>query len=141
MNYWWVPVLTMASFLLLPDAAHALTITNDSGGLIGSYVQNFRALKQKGEQVIIDGPCESACTLVLGMIPRNKICATPRARFGFHSAWVPDRYGRAVPHRGGTNILMRTYPKNVRAAINRRGGLGQQVFTLSASEVGINPCR
>ena len=36
----------------------------------------------QGEQVVIDGPCLSACT-ALGVIPRERICVTPRARLGF----------------------------------------------------------
>ena len=32
---------------------------------------------------MIDGRCLSACTLVRGVIPRERICVTRRARLGF----------------------------------------------------------
>ena len=38
-----------------------------------------------GEKVIIDGPCLSACTLVLSTVPSNRICVTKRAVLGFHA--------------------------------------------------------
>jgi hypothetical protein len=39
--------------------------------------------------VIIDGFCASACTIVLGTVPHDKICVTFRAKLGFHAAWDP----------------------------------------------------
>jgi hypothetical protein len=33
--------------------------------------------------VIIDGFCASACTIVLGTVPHDKICVTCRAKLGF----------------------------------------------------------
>ena len=66
------------------------------GGQIGPYLEILAALRNSGERVVIDGPCLSACTLVLGVIPRDRICVTARARLGFHAAWHPGENGRAV---------------------------------------------
>ena len=58
-------------------------------------------LRSSGERVVVDGNCLSACTLVLGMIAHDHICATQRARFGFHAAWMPDSDGRPVTSPNG----------------------------------------
>ncbi len=44
----------------------------------------MRKARDRKERVIIDGICNSACTLVLGIVPLNRICVTPRASLGFH---------------------------------------------------------
>jgi hypothetical protein len=67
-------------------ASATVRISDDAGGEIGDYVAKYRALRSSGETVIIDGICASACTMLLGTIPRNRICVTPRAPLAFHSA-------------------------------------------------------
>ena len=62
-------------------------ILDDSGGRIGSYLTRYEALRKSGQHVAIDGTCASACTLLLGVIPHNRICVTPRAVLAFHAAW------------------------------------------------------
>ena len=50
------------------NANAATRISNDKGGQIGPYLDAFTNLRDSGERVIIDGPCLSACTLVLGVV-------------------------------------------------------------------------
>ena len=38
-----------------------------------AYLQFFALLDRSGERIILDGPCLSACTLVLSAIPRERI--------------------------------------------------------------------
>ena len=52
-------------------------ILDDSGGRIGNYLTRYEALRKSGRRVAIDGTCASACTLLLGVIPRDRICVTP----------------------------------------------------------------
>src|SRR6201993_5619925 len=77
-------VLLMLGFA---PATATVRIANDTGGQIGPYLAKYRALRASGERVEIDGTCASACTMLLGIIPRNRICVTSRARLVFHSAW------------------------------------------------------
>ena len=100
-------VLAAAS---VPPASAAMRIVGDGGGQIGPYLERLAALRSSGEQVVIDGPCLSACTLVLGVIPRERICVTRRARLGFHAAWHPGENGQPTPSQGGTKLLMEIYP-------------------------------
>ena len=64
------------------------------------------------------------------MIPRDRICATPRARFGFHAAWMPDTDGRPVTSPMGTQALWNIYPASVRRWISRHGGLSRKMIYL-----------
>jgi hypothetical protein len=118
----------------LPASA-TVRITSDSGGQIGPYLEKLQSLQRSGQSVIIDGPCLSACTMVLGMIPRDRICVTSRARLGFHAAWRPDQAGRQTSDQDGTGLLMNSYPQQVRDWINRRGGLSPQLIYLSGEEL------
>ena len=51
--------------------------------MVEDYLRTFAQIRQSGERVIIDGPCLSACTLVLSTIPKKRICVTSRAVLGF----------------------------------------------------------
>jgi hypothetical protein len=88
-------------------------------------------MRRSGERVVIDGACLSACTMVLGAVPRNRICVTSRALLGFHAAYDLDQSGRRVTNSGGTSFLMNHYPQQVRNWIARRGGLSHQMMYLS----------
>jgi hypothetical protein len=115
------------------SASATMRIAEDRGGQIGHYLQAFAMLRSSGENVVIDGNCLSACTLVLGLIPRARICATPRARFGFHAAWMPDADGAPVTSQLGTQALWNIYPTDVRRWINRNGGLSRKMIYLQGN--------
>jgi hypothetical protein len=112
------------------SASATMRIAEDRGGQIGHYLQTFATVRSTGERVVVDGNCLSACTMVLGLIPRDRICATPRARFGFHAAWMPDLVGRPVTSAIGTQALWNIYPVSVRRWINRHGGLSSRMIYL-----------
>ena len=66
-----IGVVGVAAFLsTLAPAAATVRIEHDAGGQIGPYLERLVTLRNSGERVIIDGPCLSACTMVLGVIPR-----------------------------------------------------------------------
>jgi len=121
----------LAAALSISPASATIRIAGDAGGQIGAYLQRHEAMRQSGERVVIDGPCLSACTMVLGAIPRDRICVTSRALLGFHAAYDLDPSGRQVTSRGGTALLMNHYPQHVRNWIARRGGLSRQMIFLS----------
>jgi hypothetical protein len=122
--------------MTMPTGASAtMRIGDDIGGRIGTYVDQFSAVRNSGERVVIDGACLSACTLVLGIVPRNRICVTRRAMLGFHAAWMPGANGKPVQSAVGTQALWDLYPKNVRRWINARGGLSSKMVFLRGSEL------
>jgi hypothetical protein len=128
--------VVVATMLLGADVASAtMRIGNDVGGRIGDYVNQYAAVRASGESVVIDGACLSACTLVLGIVPRNRICVTRRARLGFHAAWMPGPGGRPVLNVAGTQALWEIYPQHVRQWISARGGLSSKMVYLSGREL------
>jgi hypothetical protein len=126
----------LASILLvvgLAPAAATVRIADDTGGQIGAYLARYRALKASGERVEIDGTCASACTMLLGIIPRNRICVTPHASLVFHSAW--DMEGDKAVTSDANRILWSTYPESVRRWIKSHGGLHSQMIILQGPEL------
>ena len=121
--------------LMVSTASATVRIRGDAGGQIGPYLEAMVAIRGSGEQVVIDGPCLSACTMLLGVIPRERICVTPRARLGFHAAWRPGKKGGQVTSHEATRLLMQIYPQHVRSWIRERGGLSRRMLVLSGREL------
>ena len=121
----------------IPPAGADVRIRSSLGGAVEDYLRFFAQVRQSGERVIIDGPCLSACTLVLSTIPKNRICVTPKAVLGFHAArWVDPRTGRISRAPEATRIVTQSYPAGVRAWIKKRGGLTGKVIYLRGRELG-----
>lgn len=119
----------------LMPAAGEVRILASPGGVAADYVRLFQALQQSGERVVIDGPCYSACTLVLSIVPRDRICVTQRAVLGFHAArWIDER-GRTRPAPEATRLVAQTYPSGVQAWIGRHGGLATKPIFLRGREL------
>src|ERR1700742_2239554 len=135
----------LAAVLLLIGMApsHAVVrIADDRGGRIGTYVDKYQGLRSSGEAVIIDGLCASACTIVLGAIPRDRICVTSHATLGFHAAWDFGSNGRAITNPEATQMLYSMYPSSVKRWINARGGLTPHMIFLRGKKLRplFNPC-
>jgi hypothetical protein len=114
----------LASAFFACGASAEVRISNDPGGEVSSYVQKFQEIRATGERVVIDGPCLSACTLLTGIVPRDRVCVTSRAELGFHAASYYDDASRSlVPTREGSRVVMQLYPAAIRAWIGRHGGL------------------
>src|SRR6184192_3214749 len=117
--------LLFLSVLVASPARADLHITRDHGGYVEEYKAKYKRIRDRKERVIIDGICNSACTLVFGIVPLNRICVTPKASLGFHQAYYDKAWtlGFKVISDSGTADLMSYYPKPVKEWINRNGGL------------------
>ena len=116
-------------------SAATLRIHDDPGGRIDRYLQRFAKMRHAGNRVVVDGTCNSACTLLLGTIPRERICVTERASLGFHAAWVFDGAGKPVESAQWTQVLWRNYPTPIRDWITRHGGLNSHMIFLRGTEL------
>jgi hypothetical protein len=128
----------LAAVLLLIGMApsHAVVrIADDRGGRIGTYVDKYQGLRSSGEAVIIDGLCASACTIVLGAVPHDRICVTSHATLGFHAAWDFGANGRAITNPEATQMLYSMYPSAVKRWIQARGGLTPHMIFLRGKEL------
>jgi hypothetical protein len=124
-----------AAVISVSPADATMRITGDPGGLVIDYVERFEAARASGEPVIIEGPCLSACTLAIGILPRGQVCATPNAVLGFHAAWRPTSNGGRVTSPDATQAMYEVYPANVRKWIARHGGLSKRIILLKGREL------
>lgn len=106
-------VLMTSAFGASIAAAETIDVSDSHGGSVAAYSQRWKALAARGVKVRIVGACQSACTVLLGYIPRDHICVMPAARFGFHTAHRPDM----------TGVLWHAYASDIQGWINARGGL------------------
>lgn len=133
------------AFVITSPALADLRITRDFGGYVEEYKAKYQRIRETGERVIIDGICNSACTLVLGIVPLQQICVTPRASLGFHQAYFDKRWtaGVKVTSIAGTAELMSVYPIPVKEWISRQGGLTPKMKKLRNGAdlwMIVNPC-
>lgn len=121
--------LVLLVLLCASPAGADYRVTRDHGGLVETYKTRYARLRDRGERVVIDGICNSACTLVLGIVPLNRICVTPRASLGVHEAYIDKRWtaGVRVASSSGTSDLLSYYPPPLKDWIKRRGGLKPQM--------------
>jgi hypothetical protein len=126
--------LSLAATATTP--AHAtIWIHSDSGGRIEDYLSKYRNARASNERVVIDGACLSACTLVLGIVPRNRVCATQNATLGFHAAFEADERGHTVASPRWTQVVLSNLPGSIRSWIARRGGLRSEMLYLRGQEL------
>jgi len=119
----------------LASAQAEVRILSSPGGQVGPFIELFDKVRQSGERVVIDGPCLSACTLVLMTVPSERICVTRRAVLGFHAARSMDRRGRLYAEPEASKAVHEAYPEPIRNWISRRGGLTSRMLLLRGREL------
>jgi hypothetical protein len=120
---------------VVPPAQAEVRILASPGGQVGPFLDLFERVRASGERVVIDGPCLSACTLVLSMVPNNRICVTRRAVLGFHAARSIDARGHLYAEPEASELVLEAYPSPVRGWILRRGGLTSRLLLLRGREL------
>lgn len=148
MRYWYACVF-FAFALLAFDVSEAsalrpgphytqrgdtVVFQKDAGGLILKYIELFSRIRQNNQNVVIDGACLSACSLVLGAIPHEKICVTKRAILGFHAPYLLDK-GKKVYDELATHEMLNLYPQPIREWITSRGGLKEKMIFLRGAKL------
>jgi len=90
-------LLVAAVAMLWGSFAHAkVVISSDKGGLISDYAERWLRVRDSGEDVVIDGQCHGTCALVIGMVPKDKVCVTSKAVLSFQAAWRRMEGGKKV---------------------------------------------
>ena len=130
-----IVVVAAALFAAILPARAEVRILSSPGGAVGPFLELFDRVRQSGERVVIDGPCLSACTLVLMTVPEERICVTRRAVLGFHAARSIDRRGRTYAEPEASRAVLESYPPPVRDWISRRGGLTSRMLLLRGREL------
>ena len=115
----------LMALLFTPSAkAETIDVSDSHGGSVSAYDAHWQELAQRGVNVRIVGPCQSACTVLLGRIPRSRICVTAEAAFGFHLAHLSQ----------ATATLRSAYPPDITEWINAHGGLTTQFIWMRAPD-------
>jgi hypothetical protein len=127
-------VAAALSAVIMPVRAE-IRILASPGGQVGPFLDLFDRVRESGERVVIDGPCLSACTLVLMTVPEERICVTRRAVLGFHAARSIDRRGRMYAEPEASRVVLNGYPAPVRDWISRHGGLTSRLLLLRGREL------
>ena len=117
-------ILLIGSLVASIAAAETIDVSDSHGGSVAAYSQRWKALAARGVSARIVGKCQSACTVLLGYIPRSRICVTPAASFGFHLAHRTD----------ATGMLWNAYASDIRGWINAHGGLEKNFKWMSAPD-------
>jgi hypothetical protein len=115
----------MLAIAALPARAETIDVFDNHGGSVAAYNARWAAHARRGATVRIVGPCQSACTVLLGHIPRSRICVTSQASFGFHLAHLPQ----------ATATLWHSYPADIKAWIKKHGGLQKDFVWMRAPDV------
>lgn len=96
-------------------------LQNERGGLIGEHRMRFLGYQRDGVRVELRGGCYSACTLITGYVPKDKLCVAPGAFLAFHSALLS--YADPRENMPATLGMYLTYPKEIRDWIDLNGGV------------------
>ena len=128
-------LIIAAVFAAIAPARAEVRILASPGGQVGPFLELFDRVRESGERVVIDGPCLSACTLVLSTVPSERICVTRRAVLGFHAARSIDRRGHLYAEPEASQAVLEAYPAPVRGWISRRGGLSSRLLLLRGREL------
>ncbi len=127
-------VALLGTWLVAPARAE-VRILASPGGEVGPFLDLFERVRDSGQRVVIDGPCLSACTLVVSLVPGTRICVTRRAILGFHAARSVDRRGRSYAEPAASQLVLQAYPGPVRDWIVRHGGLSSRLLLLRGREL------
>ena len=133
----WLATVGFAVSLAAPVVAENRTIhiRHDKGGDLVFYQIKAQVARDLKLNVVIDGLCASACTVLLHL-PRSQVCATHRAELQFHRA----RLVRTVENgnsllRKANSDMLNGYPPTIRNWIAKRGGLTDRLLKMKPAEV------
>lgn len=104
-----------------------------SGGSPREFNQKYSAQAAAGHFWRVTSDCASACTIGFGHFSKNRMCIARGIRLGFHHGNNPT----------STAIMWASYPADVKALVNARGGMRPEWLWIPASAfhaIGYKPC-
>ena len=109
------------------DDPGVIVIRADQGGNINSYERKYFAAANDNVRWVVDGYCNSACTMVLGT---GRVCATPHAQFGFHAGYAHYALFFKVAVPQFTYQMYRHYADDVKYWVDRHRAMDQLTMTM-----------
>jgi hypothetical protein len=131
-------VMVLSAWL---PASAVVVIQKDNGGIIVDYIKKYSDIRDSGERIIVDGECHSACTLFLGLVPKENYCITDRALLGFHTATLrqtqPSGKVRVTHAAEFSAMMFYSYPGIVREMLKSLGWDGEQSDVPHPEIIGV----
>jgi hypothetical protein len=124
MRVWRFLLATIFCLVAFAARAETIDIKDDRGGFVFLYLMKWQKLALQHPDVRISGVCLSACTVLLGYVPRKNICMTDKGVLGFHLATMSF----------ATQQLLEVYPEDIKKWIDKNGGLTYNVMWMQAPE-------
>lgn len=118
---WVEPNLSPAK--LSPPLTGPKTVTRlyyEPGGEVVEHWRRWSALAASGDNVEIRGSCMSACTLIMALIPRDRLCFGTHSSLQFHITRDP-KSGKTTPNT--SQWMLEQYPEDIRKWLIARGGV------------------
>lgn len=126
------------------------TVYASPGGQIYEFMEHYGKMRHEGAFLEIRGPCFSACTFALGLLPKERICADEHAQLGFHGVYAMTFAGPLFMKEYTKWILDTIYWPEVKEALKKRGFTGDEdvnseehpmgLIFLTPEELGIKKC-
>lgn len=114
------PEFKEAQMEVVESKPKVVVITEDYGGAIFDYISKYNDGRRNGTKYQITDFCLSACTLLLGLVPKENVCVEKTSVFGFHSAWIMTLGGPAF-HQEATRLIWNSYPHYIQDLLRVRG--------------------
>ncbi len=107
---------------VLGCTARPCIVNKNYGGEIHKFKSAGNKIARNKEQLVINGDCASAC-VIAAEIAKPRACITPKARFGFHKAFIfveTEANGEKVLTK--TNLHDMPVSPKLAKWVNDRGG-------------------
>src|SRR5262245_6446522 len=122
-----------------PGWHRKITLHYENGGHLGEHWDRFKLYADRNDEVELLGPCYSACTFVMSLLTRDRICFGEKASLHFHMARYSDGPYKGKPAYAATHLMYQSYPDDIRAWLDRKGGEKEMPFneywTLLATDL------
>jgi len=115
-----------AATVLWPEVPPTVLFT-EPGGILVDHVKRWIDLAASGQDVEIYGPCYSACTLITAYVPKERLCFAKFSSLNFHQVTYMGH--PTVPAAQYTEWMFNRYPEDIRAWLNKRGGIEKLPLT------------
>lgn len=126
----------VTSVVLFTAAANAnpIVIHDHPGGLVGEEIMWWEVIRASGNLVVVDGECTSACNMLWGQIPPERVCITHDSVFGFHAA--TDTPGGPPDLPSTQRVIENYFPEWLQKLIVKHGFMKDlTVRYLTADEI------
>jgi hypothetical protein len=115
----WFCIIALLALTSFANAEKVYYIRHSPGGKISEHYFKYQRVASQYDRVEITGMCKSACTMVLGIVPLERICITPSGYFMFHAAYDRNR----VRSERDTQTVLAAYAPSVKAWVEKHRAL------------------